>query len=125
MRVFYYENEKKNIFSFFDTKNFLVHVVRGQFSEKSWKKFKKKFQKKEHHTPNKKCQPVDCEQNKKLICECGKKCDITKCNSNTPILDDGCQCERKCKNIKNCRNRQFCQNKCIFLNPSVRKEGYL
>ena len=34
---------KKNIFSFFDTKNFLVYVVRGQFSEKSWKKFKKKI----------------------------------------------------------------------------------
>ena len=28
-------------------------------------------------------------------------------------MDDGCQCERKCKNIKNCRNRQFCQNNCI------------
>ena len=35
--------KKKNIFSFFDAKNFLVYVVRGQFSEKSWKKFKKKF----------------------------------------------------------------------------------
>ena len=35
--------KKKNIFSFFDTKNFLVYVVRGQFSEKSWKKFKKKI----------------------------------------------------------------------------------
>ena len=34
---------KKNVFSFFSTKNFLVYVVRGQFSEKSWKKFKKNF----------------------------------------------------------------------------------
>ena len=35
--------KKKNIFSFFNTENFLVYVVRGQFSEKSWKKFKKKI----------------------------------------------------------------------------------
>ena len=34
--------KKKNIFSFFDAKNFLVYVVCGQFSEKSWKKLKKK-----------------------------------------------------------------------------------
>ena len=37
--------KKKNIFLFFNTKNFLVHVIRGQFSEKSWKKFKKKIYK--------------------------------------------------------------------------------
>jgi len=35
--------KKKPFFSFFDAQNFLVYVVRGQFSEKSWKKFKKKI----------------------------------------------------------------------------------
>ena len=39
--IFYYKDEKKNIFSFFKTKNFLVHVNCSQFSKKSWKKFKK------------------------------------------------------------------------------------
>ena len=33
---------KKNK-SFFNTENFLVYVVRGQISEKSWKKLKKKI----------------------------------------------------------------------------------
>ena len=33
--------KKKYIFSFFNTKNFLVYVDRGQFFKKSWKKFKK------------------------------------------------------------------------------------
>ena len=33
--------KNKHFFVFFDTKNFLVYVVCGQFSKKSWKKFKR------------------------------------------------------------------------------------
>ena len=67
---------------------------------------------KSKHRKSSSCDPQECKVNKNIFCQCGHECNLSECYNKEKILADGCECDSKCKNIKNCRNRQLCQNDC-------------
>ena len=64
------------------------------------------------HRKSSLCDPKECKFNKNIFCQCGHECNLNECYNNKKIYADGCDCDSKCKNIKNCRNRQLCRKGC-------------
>ena len=47
------------------------------------------------------CNPQECKNNKNIVCQCGKECNLNKCYNNKKIYDDGCECDPKVRTIWN------------------------